>query len=99
MKNFISGKLIYIVFDNESNKSTGGQNSYQGHLDYLEIAKGTGFEVCEKTISDVETFEKVLHEEVNSKSLYFMHVKCSYDDELPRPPMQVVKDSVSVFNL
>ena len=94
-----TGKLIYIVFDNESNKSTGGQNSYQGHLDYIEIAKGSGFNVCEKTIANVDEFEKVLNSDVASNQLYFMHVKCSYDDEMPRPPMNTVKDSVSVFSV
>jgi len=92
-----SGKLIYIVFDNESNKSTGGQNSYQEHLNYLDIAKGTGFNVCEKTIVDVDEFEKVLRSDVENNQLYFLHVKCSYDDEMPRPPMNTVKESVSVF--
>ena len=92
-----SGKLIYLLFDNESNKSTGGQNSYQGHLDYIKIAKGTGFAVCEKTVFDVAAFEAILKSDVNNNQLYFVHVKCSYDDEMPRPPMQTVKDSVVVF--
>ena len=33
------GKLNYIIFDNESNKSTGGQSSYQSHINYNQIAK------------------------------------------------------------
>ena len=92
-----TGKLIYIVFDNESNKSTGGQNSYQEHLDYIEIAKGSGFEVCEKTVFDVAAFEQILKSDVENNRLYFIHIKCSYDDEMPRPPMITVKESVSVF--
>ena len=35
--------LTYILFDNESNKSTGGQKTLQGHLDYIGIAKNSGF--------------------------------------------------------
>jgi thiamine pyrophosphate-dependent acetolactate synthase large subunit-like protein len=31
--------LIYIIFDNKSNKSTAGQRTYQDHIDYLNIAK------------------------------------------------------------
>jgi len=96
-KSQANGKLIYIVFDNESNKSTGGQNSFQEHLDYIEIAKGSGFTVCEKTVFDVDDFEKVMSSDLESNQLYFVHVKCSYDDEMPRPPMKDVKDSVSVF--
>ena len=91
------GKLIYIVFDNESNKSTGGQDSYQKHLNYIEIAKGSGFNVFEKTISNVAEFETVLSNEVKNNQLYFIHVKCSYDDEMPRPPMKTVKNSKEVF--
>ena len=93
-----SGKLIYIVFDNESNKSTGGQNSFQEHLNYIEIAKGSGFNACEKTIFNVDEFERVLSSDAENNQLYFIHVKCSYDDEMPRPPMKTVKNSVSVFS-
>jgi len=92
-----TGKLIYIVFDNESNKSTGGQNSYQGHLDYIGIAKGAGFEVCERTVLNVSIFEDVLSGCASSNKPYLVHVKCSYDDEMPRPPMETVKNSVSVL--
>ena len=42
------GKLVYIVFDNKSNKSTGGQNTYQEHVDYIEIARGAGINCIEK---------------------------------------------------
>jgi phosphonopyruvate decarboxylase len=98
-KNQESGKLIYIMFDNESNKSTGGQNTYQAHLNYIEIAKGAGFEVYEKTIFGVDEFEKVLGSDIENNQLYFLHVKCSYDDEMPRPPMMAVKESVSVFGV
>ena len=31
--------LTYILFDNEQNKSTGGQRTYQEHLNYINIAK------------------------------------------------------------
>jgi len=97
-KNQESGKLVYIVFDNESNKSTGGQNAYHEHLNYIEIAKGSGFNVCEKIITNVADFEKVLSNDVKSHQLYFLHVKCSYDDEMPRPPMKTVQESVPVFS-
>jgi len=92
-----AGKLVYIVFDNESNKSTGGQNSYQAHLNYLEIAQGSGWDVYENVVDSVDEFKKVLNGIKSGGNLYFVHIKCSYDDETPRPPMDVVKESTSVF--
>ncbi len=80
--------LIYILFDNESNKSTGGQNTYQSHIDYIAIAKASGFGVCEKTIFSVEDMQKEI---ADAKGLKFVHVKCGVDDETPRPPVEVVK--------
>ena len=42
--------LIYVLFDNESNKSTGGQNTYQQHIDYKSIAQASGFNVIGNNI-------------------------------------------------
>jgi phosphonopyruvate decarboxylase len=78
--------LTYILFDNESNKSTGGQNSYQKHVDYKSIAKACGFDTLAQTITSVEDFEKSL----DVAGLRFMHVKCGVDEETPRPPVEVV---------
>jgi thiamine pyrophosphate-dependent acetolactate synthase large subunit-like protein len=86
--------LTYILFDNEANKSTGGQNTYQNHIDYISIAKASNLEVEEKTITTVDGFSKVI--ESNKKGLNFVHVKCGFDEETPRPPIDVVK--VSKFN-
>ncbi|MDX9742186.1 MAG: thiamine pyrophosphate-dependent enzyme [Arcobacteraceae bacterium] len=84
--------VTYILFDNQSNKSTGGQNTYQSHLDYSAIAKACGLDVCENTIYKVEELEEVIQ---NTKGLHFLHIKCGNDDETPRPPIEVVK--VSTF--
>ncbi|MCV6608685.1 MAG: thiamine pyrophosphate-dependent enzyme, partial [Campylobacterales bacterium] len=86
--------LTYILFDNEANKSTGGQNTYQGHIDYIAIAKASNLSVEEKTITTIEEFSKVIEQQ--SKGLNFIHVKCGFDEETPRPPIDVVK--VSGFN-
>lgn len=85
--------LIYILFDNESNKSTGGQNTYQHHLNYIGIAKASNFECFEKIILSLEDFEKTLEVYSNKKGLKFIHVKCGIDEETPRPPIEVVKVS------
>jgi phosphonopyruvate decarboxylase len=78
--------LTYILFDNESNKSTGGQNTYQKHVDYNTIAKACGFHTLEKTVTAVAELEGVLE----LKGLSFIHVKCGIDEETPRPPVEVI---------
>jgi phosphonopyruvate decarboxylase len=80
--------LTYILFDNESNKSTGGQNTYQNHVDYIAIAKASGLDVVQNTVYKVEELEEKLQ---TTKSLNFIHVKCGNDDEAPRPPIEAIK--------
>ena len=80
--------LTYILFDNEQNKSTGGQNTYQNHLDYNDIVRGTGFGVEGNVITSVEGFKTAV-KDING--LKFIHVKCGVDDETPRPPLNVVR--------
>ncbi|MCT7481223.1 MULTISPECIES: thiamine pyrophosphate-dependent enzyme [Aliarcobacter] len=82
--------LTYILFDNESNKSTGGQNTYQSHINYIAITKACGFNVSEDIVYDIEELEQKIK---NAKGLNFIHVKCGIDDETPRPPIEVVKVS------
>ena len=93
-KNYIN--LTYILFDNESNKSTGGQNTYQSHIDYISIAKASGLRIEEKTITKVEDFSNIMDKEKLTSGVKFILVKCGLDDETPRPPIEVVK--VSEFN-
>ena len=80
--------LTYILFDNEQNKSTGGQNTYQKHLDYVNIVKSVGFNVAENTITTIEKFKKEI---MYINGLKFIFVKCDIDNETPRPPLNEVK--------
>ena len=61
--------LTYVLFDNESNKSTGGQNTYQTHVDYIAIAKASGLEVIGKTIQSLEMFSTEIDRLSNQKGL------------------------------
>jgi len=79
--------LTYILFDNEQNKSTGGQNTYQEHIEYIDIAKSSGLNVVNSILYSPKEFL----ENFNGKGLNFLHVKCGLDDETPRPPLEVVK--------
>jgi len=81
--------LTYILFDNEQNKSTGGQNTYQNHVDYIGIAKSSNLDVYENIVADMNNFSNIIKK--NKKGLKFICVKCGTDDETPRPPLEVVK--------
>lgn len=83
--------LTYILFDNESNKSTGGQNTYQNHIDYLGMAKAAGINTPAATIKDTVNFEQALSSSSKTSGLHFLHVKCGNDEETPRPPIDAVK--------
>ena len=83
--------LTYVLFDNESNKSTGGQNTYQNHVDYISIAKSSGLDIEEKTITNVKEFSNIMGKSRNG--LKFICVKCGIDEETPRPPLDIVKAS------
>jgi len=80
--------LTYILFDNEQNKSTGGQNTYQKHLDYINIAKSSGFDVVDNIITTVDDFKSIV-EDING--LKFVCVKCGIDYKTPRPPLDIIK--------
>lgn len=80
--------LTYILFDNEQNKSTGGQNTYQNHLDYINIAKSCNFDTIDHTITTVSDFKSSV---IDINGLKFLYVKCGIDKETPRPPLEVIK--------
>lgn len=83
--------LTYILFDNEQNKSTGGQNTYQNHLDYIGIAKSVGFDTNDKVVTSIEDFKSIIK---SVSGLKFISVKCGVDNETPRPPLDIVKRSM-----
>jgi phosphonopyruvate decarboxylase len=81
--------LTYILFDNEQNKSTGGQNTYQNHVDYIAIAKASNLDAVKEIITTTKKLDIKL--DSLDKGLNFIHIKCGLDDEVPRPPLDVVK--------
>lgn len=83
--------MTYILFDNESNKSTGGQNTYQDHVEYSQISKHSGFLVNFDEIKELSSFDSAIEQNFNQNGLRLIVVKCGYDDETPRPPIEVVK--------
>ena len=83
--------LTYVLFDNQSNKSTGGQNTYQEHVDYRNLAKHSGINANYGVIANVSTFATTVREELDIQGVKLLLVKCSYDAETPRPPLNVVR--------
>jgi len=79
--------LTYIVFDNMQNKSTGGQNTYQEHLNYIGIAKSCGFDVGKDIVKE----PKEMIKSIKNSGLNFIYIKCGIDDVTPRPPVDIVK--------
>lgn len=96
-----SGSILYIIFDNESNKSTGGQATYQDHIDYIGIAKASGLTIINPAvIVDRDEFEKaILSYRKNPTGVNFIHVKCSYDPECDRPPLNTVIESKDCYKV
>lgn len=80
--------LTYVLFDNEQNKSTSGQNTYQSHLGYIGIAKNAGFSIMNNTIKTLDDFKSSIK---NINGLKFICVKCDVDEETPRPSLDVIK--------
>lgn len=91
--------VSYFVFDNESNKSTGGQRTFQEHLDYLTLAASCGAETYGTTVESVNDFEKMLKRADNSGALFFSHVKASYDESMVRPKAEEIINSKSSFQV
>lgn len=91
-------KVIYIVFDNESNKSTGGQDSYQKHINYISIAKASNWNTISKIITNIEDFKKTISNLLKDLSgLNFIHVKCSFDELCSRPSAESIIESKLIF--
>jgi|APSaa5957512535_1039671.scaffolds.fasta_scaffold75635_2 thiamine pyrophosphate-dependent acetolactate synthase large subunit-like protein len=85
-------KLTYLLFDNESNKSTGGQCTYQDNVGYLAIASSLGFNIFESIITNLSSFDKALKFTYDSKKASVLHIKCSYDSKISRPPRNLIRD-------
>ena len=97
--------LTYLLFDNETNKSTGGQNTYQTHVNYAAIARASGFNCHSQTVTTIDELKDALTLSVGDSGyvigkigdkindIRFIHIKCGIDPETPRPPLNVVKQN------
>jgi phosphonopyruvate decarboxylase len=81
--------ITYILFDNEQNKSTGGQDTYQHHINYIQLAKASNFQVQTESIYDVAILEASLRS-ITTPAPHFLHIKCGLDTTTARPPLDIV---------
>lgn len=88
--------LTYLVFDNESNKSTGGQRSYQENVDYSGIAAACGAG-NPGSVNDLSSFTSLLHRFDQHCGFKFAHIKVSYDKDVARPSAEEIILSTRVF--
>jgi len=88
--------LTYIVFDNKSNKSTGGQNSYQEHVEYLDIARACGIDSTFE-VDSVRELEICIGQIRGLNEISVIRVNCSYDPMSPRPSKEVIQSSKRIF--
>ncbi len=95
-KQGFDGRLLYLLFDNFSNKSTGGQQTFQQHLDYQGLALASGFEVFTQTVDCLPLFQHALQWAKN-KPKSFVHIVCAYDELMPRPTAQTIINSKKVL--
>jgi len=91
------GPLLYIVFDNRSNKSTGGQTTNNSQIDYAGLAASLGFSPLGDTVNNLSDFSRELAKVSLENSPSFLHVMCDYDPVTPRPPAEAISDSVLAF--
>jgi phosphonopyruvate decarboxylase len=93
-------KLVYVVFDNLCNKSTGGQRSYQEHLNYHQIAINCGWMISPPSHINPDSLSNEISTYLLSdeERPLFLVVNCGVDDETPRPTREQIIGSTQIFN-
>lgn len=75
--------LIYVVLDNASYESTGGQPTVSGHVDWEKLAQAFRFDRYQST-SSTEVLRRIVGEALASDAGQFIHVSIRNDDR-PAP--------------
>jgi len=88
--------MTYILFDNESNKSTGGQKTYQNHISYNGIANNSNITADDFIVDNLSSFSQILQTNMGILGVRFINVRCSYDEDVSRPDMISIKQSAKL---
>ena len=83
---FANNNLKYILLNNNSHDSVGGQNTHAHDIDFEKFSKSLGFKNF-YSIKDDKNLKKNIQKFLNGKSLNFLEVKVSNNKikKLPRP--------------
>ena len=83
---FANTNFKYILLNNNSHDSVGGQNTYADSMDFKKLSIGLGFKKF-YIIDDNKNLKKNLNNFLNDKNLSFLEVKISNSKikNLPRP--------------
>ena len=83
---FANTNFKYILLNNNSHDSVGGQNTYADSIDFKKLSIGLGFKKF-YIIDDNKNLKKNLNNFLNDKNLSFLEVKISNSKikNLPRP--------------
>ena len=84
--NFANKNFKYILLNNNSHDSVGGQNTYSNYIDFQKLSKSLGFKRF-YSIKDKNDLKKKIKRFLTGGSLDFLEVKISNTSvkNLPRP--------------
>lgn len=71
--------ILYIVLDNESYESTGGQEAVSGKVDFLKLSQAFGFPAYYETKASKE-LERIITKAIKAKNSTFIHVRINNSD-------------------
>ena len=83
---FANKNFKYILLNNNSHDSVGGQNTYADDIDFEKLSKSLGFK-CFYSIQNQYNLKKIIKKFLYQKNLSFLEVKVSNSKikKLPRP--------------
>ena len=92
---FANDNFKYVLLNNNSHDSVGGQKTYANNIDFQKLSKSFGFKKYYKISTKID-LKKNLNKFINSNHLSFLEVKVSNNKikNLPRP-----KNLIKIRNL
>ena len=92
---FANNNFKYILLNNNSHDSVGGQNTYANNIDFEKLSKSLGFKKFYK-IKNNKNLKKNIKRFLKGNSLNFLEVKVANSKikNLPRP-----NDLIKIKNL
>ena len=83
---FSNKNLKYILLNNSSHDSVGGQNTYANDINFEKLSKSLGFKKY-YSITNKTSLKRKIKDFLNDKKLCFLEIKVANSKikELPRP--------------